>query len=121
MQDVDLEDLFAQLRAAAPLPSATLLARINADALAEQAVLSGVLPRARATARSRLAAWVAALGGRVALGGLAAATLAGIWIGIAQPAPISSVTQAVAATYVSDASPDEVDLLSGLDAYPAEG
>ena len=90
--DMDmLEDVFAAARRAPPEPGADLLARIEADALRLQAGAAGPSPR-RLTA---LAGWRAALaeavGGWPALTGLAAAALAGVWIGISAPAGLAGL------------------------------
>ena len=77
-----LETLFAAARDAAPLPRGDLLARVEADALAEQA------RQARLRRVARPGIWPqlrAALGGWPGLAGLAAACAAGIWLGFAAP------------------------------------
>jgi hypothetical protein len=88
--DDDLDDLFGTLAQRGPLPSEALMARVLADAAALQ-------PRAAPMQRAappRGGVWavlLAALGGRGALAGLATATLAGVWIGFAQPAPVAGL------------------------------
>ncbi|MDO9525381.1 MAG: dihydroorotate dehydrogenase [Gemmobacter sp.] len=84
----DLDDLFGAVAQRAPLPSDVLMARVMADAVAHQPGLVAVkrVPRA--------GLWdviLAALGGRGALAGLATATLAGVWIGFAQPLPVAAL------------------------------
>ncbi len=81
MRDYELDALFeAAAKDAAQTPSADLMARVLADAEAMQptpaALVPGPLPR-----RGMLAGIVSALGGWPSLGGLAAATMAGLWIG----------------------------------------
>ncbi len=78
-EPVNLDDLFAAARRAAE-PSAAFLARIEAEALALQ-------PQ-RASSPVRPGAWGAilqAIGGWRGAGGLAAAALAGLWIGVSDP------------------------------------
>lgn len=74
--DALLEGLFEQARAT-PVPvSDALMARVLADAQQMQAPAQN----------SGWRAWLAALGGLPALGGLVTATCVGFWIGIAPPA-----------------------------------
>ncbi|WP_322891512.1 MULTISPECIES: hypothetical protein [unclassified Yoonia] len=72
-----LDDLFAQARNLAPVPDDALIARVLADAARPAPVLR---PQPSVLAQMR-----AMIGGWPALGSLAAATVAGIWIGIAPP------------------------------------
>ena len=109
MMDDDLDDLFAAARAQDAPPSPALLARILADAASEQ-------PRAPAPARLarprfRLAALIAALGGGGALAGLATATVAGLWIGLAPPAAVDDF----AATLWASGEGDSVELIPDLE------
>ena len=71
-----LEVLFDAARAEAPQVPEALMARVLADAAAQQ-------PAARGSAWRRL---LAAFGGMPALGGLVAATCVGFWLGVAPPA-----------------------------------
>jgi hypothetical protein len=76
-----LAEFFAAAQNDMPEPSAALLARILGDAEAE--IAQRAAP-ARTVPRARAAVWLeilALLGGWRALGGLATATLAGVWIG----------------------------------------
>lgn len=119
MQDSDLDDLFASARAAGPMPSAALVARIEADALAVQQARQ--VPLRAPAPRSRLSGWIAALGGSGVMAGLATATLAGLWLGVVQPAPVSAVTQSLGAALGVDAGLDSVELIPALDAFGEEG
>jgi hypothetical protein len=121
MQNGDLDDLFAAARAAAPQPSAALLARVEADALR-------MMPRppARPTARPRglrglLAEILSAVGGLGGAAGLASAMLAGLWIGIAQPQGLSALTEGLTAGLGADATLDSVELIPSLDPFSTEG
>lgn len=118
MQDTDLEGLFAEARAERPSPSASLTARITADADAVQAAFRSAPIPARPR---RWAGWIAAMGGNGVLAGLATATLAGLWLGFAQPAPILTLTQTVSDAYATDAGLGSVELIPSLDAFGLEG
>ena len=117
MQDSDLDDLFARARAAGPVPSAGLIARIEADAAAQ----SGRRVVLRRPRRSRWAGLVAALGGGAVLAGLATATLAGVWIGVAQPASLRTLTDTVSGEAAIDTSYDRVELIPSFDPFVTEG
>lgn len=79
-EDRRLEPFFEAARTEAPEPSAALMARILADAQAAQEVAAPAPARRRRFPGWRLPALA---GGWGAAGGLAAATLAGVWIGFA--------------------------------------
>ncbi|MGP3724126.1 dihydroorotate dehydrogenase [Cereibacter sphaeroides] len=119
MRDRDLDDLFAEARREAPMPSADLMARILADAAAERPAPAP----ARSAPRRRLSPWLLALfGGGGVFAGLATATLAGVWIGMAQPAPVA---EALWGGTAGDPL-ESVDLLPGYDLFasletPVEG
>lgn len=95
--DPDLTAFFAAARDRAPQPDPGLLARVMEDALATQAGLAQ--PSAQAAIGARLSRralprWrqlVALLGGWPALGGLALAGCAGLWIGISPPAALTGL------------------------------
>lgn len=83
LDDMALEAFFEAGRAETPVPSDDLMARIMADAVAE-------MPAPRPIARpvkkqGLLAGLIAGIGGWPALAGMATATVAGVWIGFAQP------------------------------------
>lgn len=83
--DATLTPFFDASRAQAPAPSADLMARVLADARAEQPTTAAPVRPAR-PARGRLATVFDALGGWPAMAGLTAATVAGVWIGVNPPA-----------------------------------
>lgn len=88
--EMDLEAFFEAGRAAAPVPSQDLLARIMADA---DAALVAPAPLARPAKRPSIwAIFTAAVGGWPSLAGMATAAVAGVWLGVAQPAMLSNVT-----------------------------
>ncbi len=94
-----LDDLFAEARKIAPEPSEALVARVIAEAIPPQTV-SAAGRRGLATRLLEM------IGGWPAVGGLVAATLAGLWIGVAPPASVEDFT----ATWFGD--PVAVGLLS---------
>ena len=111
-RDLELERFFRAARTAAPEPSAAFLDRLTVQAAAAQ-------PRPAAPGRPRrrglVSALASALGGWGALGGfaggMATATVAGLWIGLAGAPTLvqavglgSTVTAAAeAGTYLPDA------------------
>ena len=89
--DNEMDDLFARARDLDTAPSDDLMARVLADAAAVQAGFVAVSTQPMPT----LGLWGQlreALGGWPSLGGLAAATVAGVWIGVAPPASVADVT-----------------------------
>lgn len=89
--DMIFEALVKDARRHQPEPSDALLGRIMMDAdnvLAQRARTGSV-----SGSRSLGAILLAALGGWTALSGMAAATVAGLWIGVAPPEALSDVTQ----------------------------
>ncbi|NEY91887.1 dihydroorotate dehydrogenase [Tabrizicola oligotrophica] len=108
MTDDDLDGLFAAARAEAPRPSAALSARVISDA---EAALQAAPAARRAPERPGLLASLAAIfGGGGALAGMVTATLAGFWIGFAQPVELG-VMSAVLNTDTA-----EIDMMPGIDA-----
>ncbi len=102
-RDRDGLDLDAILEASAdgaPVPDA-LMARVLADAARVQAGFApsrvpprpAMRPRLRAGGRGLAGRLVRAAGGGGACVGLAMATLAGLWVGLTQPAALSPVSQ----------------------------
>ncbi len=108
-----LEAYFAAARAVPAGVPDDLMARVLADAAAEIPVRAGrpapVAPQtvARESLWSQL---VAALGGRGALAGMAAAGLAGVWIGFAQPVMLPFAPDAGTV----DLFPSDLDLLGDV-------
>lgn len=100
-QGAALEPFFAAARAAAPAPTPALMARVLEAAGAEQARIAAPAP----APAPRVGLWVRiarGLGGWPALSGLAAAGLAGVWIGLALP---EAVIDSEGADYVVDVAP----------------
>ena len=113
----ELNSLFAAARKAGVKPSDALMARVLADADAVQAGFqTTATPPMRA---SRMQQLFRVLGGWPSIGGLVAATVTGIWIGVNPPSGlsvgVSEVTQAYLgiddAIYLVDIAPgSEFDL-----------
>ena len=109
--DIGLDAFFAAAADEAVVPPGDLMARVEAQALAEMPV---------ARARVRVSGWrqmLAALGGWPAVAGLAAACGAGVWIGVASPDTLGAVWS------VTEASLDGIgiDPMSGFDLALLEG
>ncbi|TKD13863.1 hypothetical protein FBT96_18620 [Rhodobacter capsulatus] len=114
-EEADLERFFRAARTAAPAPSGDFLTRLATQA--EAAQRKPVPPRPALPVRRRglVSALAAALGGWAALGGfaggMATATVAGLWIGLAGAPTLvqavglgSTVTAAAEAdSYLADA------------------
>jgi hypothetical protein len=84
-----LDDLFAQARGLDAQPSDALMARILTDA---DNVQTAMQPEQAAVASGPWTRFLDALGGWPAVSGLAAATVAGIWIGVAPPSSVQDLT-----------------------------
>lgn len=108
----DLDSLFDLARAERPEADAALLARVQANA---DRVLAERAPPARAP-RRRIADFFAAFGGWPAAAGMAAATLAGVWVGIDPPAALSGLGVEMLSdpseTYFDDLYPDLTQVLN---------
>jgi len=89
-----LDDLFAQAREVKPVPSDDLMARVLADA-DSMLPSSGVMSAAQTSLWARI---MDAIGGWPAVSGLAAATVAGVWVGVAPPASVEDLT----ASFIGD-------------------
>ncbi|WP_343079706.1 dihydroorotate dehydrogenase [Ostreiculturibacter nitratireducens] len=116
-----LEDIFAAARREAPEPSPALMARILADAEAVQA--ADTAQRAATIRRNSrrpglFASAITALGGWGAVGGLAAATLAGVWIGFTGMGALGSTAAGLWGAAESAAT---VDLIPGEADFAALG
>jgi hypothetical protein len=92
----DLDDLFATAAGQRMAPSDALMARVLADAMAEQPRAVQVQPsRPRAASPGLWARLAAVFGGGGALAGIGTAAVAGVVIGFAQPAGLGTLTEAV--------------------------
>jgi hypothetical protein len=120
IEDEDIEALFDGLRRRAPEPGEALLARIEADGLAGQRLRQ--VPSQRVFVRSPWwHGWLPSRSGGAAAAGLVSATLAGFWLGLVQPAPVSPVTDSVTAVFTTEGASDYADLIPFLDPYLTEG
>lgn len=112
MTDTDLDDLFAAARDAGPVPGDALSARVLADADAVMAARV-VVPVARASGLAAGLGFWATLsgifGGSGAVAGMLTATVAGFYIGFAQPIDGFAVS-ALAGSAV------DIEMMPGLDA-----
>jgi len=92
-EDHDLEMFFRAARADAPEPSEALMARVLADAEAALPPVAAADCAASTGGVGATASWVERLlGGWRAMGGLATATVAGLWIGYAGLADPSALS-----------------------------
>ncbi len=105
--------VFAAARAAAPEPSAVFLARVLADAEAVQAQRRAPVP-SRPARQGRWRGILAALGGWGAAGGLATATLAGLWLGFAGAQGTGAVAGLLAG---EDEQIGTLDLIPDFDSF----
>ncbi len=92
LTDAQLEEMFASARTSDPVPDADFMTRMFADIDVELPQAEPVV--ADAPRRSVLASVWAALGGWAGASGLAAAAATGIWIGVASPTSMATVTDA---------------------------
>jgi len=86
--DTGLDAFFEAAGRYGAAPDAAFRARLLDDALAAQPAPT---PTPDPTGRRQRPGWFAALGGWPVLSGLATATVAGVWIGIAQPAAVGDL------------------------------
>ena len=117
MTDDDLDTLFAAARAEVAQPPAALVARVIADAeatlVAKTAPQAAPSPATSPATRSGGARWsglAALFGGSGALAGMVTATVAGFWIGFAQPVQLDAMSAVLTGTAA------EIDMMPGLDA-----
>lgn len=116
MQDRDdLDDLFATARVSRPVPSDALMARVLADALAEQPKAARTVPLAAVPPAGLWSRVVGLFGGVGALAGIGSAAAAGLFIGYVQPAGLSVLDDAVLGTPLEtvELMPDVDGLLAG--------
>jgi hypothetical protein len=90
-----LDDLFAQARQLEAVPSDALIARVLADA---------AQPHGKPASVAQPGLWSRVfdmLGGWPAVSGLAAATVAGLWIGMAPPASVEALAASLIGSEIS--------------------
>lgn len=107
----ELDDLWGAARSRRMEASDGLMARVLADALAEQPRPVAVSARRRGV----FAALAEAFGGFGALAGVGGAAVAGVLLGFVQPAPVTELADAVLGVQVAsvDLMPDAASLLGG--------
>jgi hypothetical protein len=115
MAEDDLEALFAEARALRTEPGSDLTARILADAQAVAGERRAPARPAPSLPRAGWRDWPAGLGGWPAMGGLAASTVAGLWIGWAPPAALADAAQGLAGWVWGDGVAVAVGLDDPLD------
>lgn len=114
--DPALKALFAEARGFSPEPPDDLLARILADAdAATRERAAGRTGAAPAPRPGWLAALLGALGGWPALGGLAASTVLGLLLGVAQPPALADLPASLWGEQVSVTLGLDEDPLSWLE------
>lgn len=122
----DLEALFAEARSTAQHPSDDLFARVltdarslqprHADLLAAPAAARAEPGRARRTAGGLWAGLAGIFGGGGILAGMGTAVVAGVVLGVTQPAPVSALT-----TAIFEGTPVTVDLMPSYESLLLEG
>lgn len=122
-ETLDLDRLFDRARAETPVPPDDLVVRVLADAAAHQpltrpaAGLRPAAPTAHGWFGGRFRGVISALfGGGGVLAGWGGAMIAGLTLGLTQPAPVSALT-----TALFDQSAVSVELLPGYQAVVEEG
>lgn len=113
MTEDDLDHLFAAARAAAVPAPADLTARVISDAEVEilaADLLTAARPRDRRKGPGVFAHLAGLFGGTGALAGMLTATVAGFWLGFAQPAAMGSMSAALTGASA------EIDMMPGIDA-----
>ena len=92
ISDDGLEDFFKAARAEAPQPSDDLMARIMADAQAHLPAPAPIATPRKPVRQGLLAGLLAAMGGWPSVATMATATVAGIWLGFAQPDALNTLS-----------------------------
>lgn len=116
-QDSDgLEAFFDAARKTAPAPDTAFMARILEDALSVQAEAAAITPPA-AKRGGIISQILRGIGGWPALTGLAAATVAGVWIGVNPPAAVSDQLASLIGTSSATTDADSDWLLDPLTEY----
>ncbi|WP_431298759.1 dihydroorotate dehydrogenase [Tabrizicola sp. BL-A-41-H6] len=112
MQHDDIDDLFADLRTAAPAPSEALIDRVLADALREQPKPAPLAPQRTVDRWSQL---IRRLGGVPTLAGVTAAVV-GMAVGYADPTMVDALAGGLSSYSIGDA-----DLFPAADFLVTEG
>ena len=116
--DAELEALFTEARDNAPVPSEDLLARIEAQGLAEQPTpADAVAPQPAVVEKRGWFDWHLGFGGWSSLGGLTAALVVGFGIGISPPDAVTNLTP----DFLGSSTPELEDVLWTFDSSLLEG
>ena len=111
-KDIDLDAFLAEAAEQRAEPSAALTARILSDAAREQPVPQVFVRKEVSDRPAGFSGWVEgladALGGMRGVAGLSLAGLAGVFLGVVQPAGLAEVAQALTGAAVTV---EEMDLL----------
>ena len=112
-----LDDLFAEARQNPPQPSDGFLARVLADAEAEQPRMAVAPPRPGVVKTGFWSSLFAALGGAAAVAGVSSAAMVGLVVGYIQPEALVDL----ASTYgIAESSGGSFDLLPGYESLLSE-
>lgn len=114
MPETGLDDLFAEARAVRAVPSEALMARVLADALAEQPKAAVPVMSAVPAGRTQTGLWARlawAFGGVGGLAGMGTAAVAGLFIGFVQPSGFAGIEDAMLGTPL-----ETVELIPSMDA-----
>lgn len=119
LDDQELDAVFAAAAQNPPTMSADLFARIVQDAKGVSAdAVAATVPATPSEPTGFFAALIETIGGWRGVAGLATATLAGVWIGVAQPDTITGLTGG----YVGDITYfDPGDLIPSIEYQLTEG
>ena len=109
--DKALETAFAQARTPDMMPSEAALNRIMMDA---DSVLAASAPVPKRQKQNIGAMILDAIGGWTAFGGLATATVAGLWIGVSPPAALTELSVGLWGTTI-EVPLLESDMFAGLE------
>ena len=109
--DKILEAAFAQARTPDIMPSEAALNRIMMDA---DSVLAEATPAPARPKQGFGAMILEAIGGWTAFGGLATATVAGLWIGVSPPAALTDLSAGIWGTTI-EVPLLESDMFAGLE------
>ncbi len=113
-----LQPFFEAARADTPMPSGDLMARIEADALAMMPEPAGLVS---APQRGIFGQLLDLVGGWPAVSGLAAATAAGVWIGVSPPVSVSDSVASLLGQDIGLVTSGALEPLSGFDSLLVEG
>ena len=120
MTSQDLDDLLAAARARPVPASPEFLARTLDGAYAAQPMpASANMPPRAGRVWAALIGWASGFGAVAA--GMTTATLAGFWIGFAQPAPVAAPVASLGEALQGGETVDLVELIPSLDGWLTEG